>query len=1093
MSLKHLHPMTFLFNSSPSSPLRSPIRRLGLLAACISLFATSGAEAQPLDNALFTVGTSAVDGDNNNWAYLLFQLTADSDNLLSRRLAVYAKPGDINDPGLFTKTGIVALQEDPLVIQVLLSRAEGIGQAPGDLNFAIDELFGELVPAGELTVEEKLSAVIRGSLFDERHFANLMLLARMHPGVSLCLGLAHAQKVGPGKTTFEIRELGPGNVEAGVVGRVVVEAGQPVMLPAPGGPVAVPDTSPKGHLNARLRWAVPDNLRRMALLQYGFNVYRVNLATAEDLGWDVTPPEGDVIAMMARDVPEVQLVNRSPVLPSAIFDDVSVLDLNTYPDIAFIADDNNMFDENSIPFVDGERFYYFVAARDILGRNGDVSEGTEVMMSDRVPPHAPRRPEVANVVDYVNGQETHHLEVTWRQLVSTPEEPISGYYVYRWSNPGDVQKFGADPQWNQISNFIPQDPNVRRLSFIDDGQGSPTVPEDYDQTYWYTVRAVKPTAQGGNYSPNSAPAFGVLRNRNAPDAPDGQILIYCCLPIAVPDKLEDVPEDAGNDPLRVIFDLICERDNLTVAWAEFAVNDTRNPENFLGRYDFTRYRTTVRHRLDLGRQNTEKLDLLNFYCRVGDAAGNVSEWVLFERVGLPDRGNIRRIRFLGLEDCNEVVLGSSAAPFGCDVHSPGGNPFPGNNPVPQDGQNPLNPIKVKFTLTENAGEYRVYRRVDTGDLTLWRQGLADEAEGQEIVLEDGALPPNSAEITYFGQFLDDNGNASELKLLGQYVAVKQPAPGPMLSPPEVDGDDNDPRMLLKWFCSPEGVERFEVLLVPEPGPIPDSISPDLSDNQASPQNNLQLGWDSGQGNDANAGYGAYRTPSIEAGFGPGPDFAISIPIIKGTTYTIQIRAIAKYGGTFSHSNAYQFQWPTDSVEEATGPMVPWPARTPPSVAQKISVDMVALRVQEPDFNGMGVVIGEVPPADLSEGALLGTNADIRDYLFPVNEPSGKLLPMMLYRYQVPNEDYPTPSGDIIQVSPLMTDIATGIDNGMTLIRDPFVKIIPRGTGQLDQPWPIVLLDTQPAIRKASYAYIVVRFDTNGEIASVHPVPPVLVP
>jgi hypothetical protein len=741
---------------------------IGCMLALWQGISPSPANAQPLDNALFTVGTSAIDDNNGDWAYLLFQLTTDADKLLTRRLAVYAKSGDIQDPGLFTKTGIVSLQEDPVVIKLLLNRAESIGQAPGDLNFAIDELFGELVPAGELSVEEKLSAVIRGSLFDERQFANLMLLARMHPGVSLCLGLAHAQKIGAGKTTFEIRELSATGEERGVVGRVAVEAGQPVVLPEPGAPVRVPDTSPKGHLNARLRWAIPDSLRRLSLLQYGFNVYRVDMVLAEDLGWNNQPPEGDLIAEMADNAPEIQLVNRSPVLPSAIFDAITVLDLNADPETAFLADDNNMFDENSAPFRDGERFYYFVAARDILGRNGLLSPGTEVMMSDRVPPVSPRRPEVVNVVNYVNGQETHHLEVRWRQLVSTADEPISGYFVYRWSNPGDVQKYGADPQWNRISNFIPQQQDVRRLSFIDDGQGSPTVPEDYDQTYWYTVRSVKPTALGGNFSPNSAPAFGVLRNRNAPDAPDGQIFIYCCLPIAAPDKTEDVTEEGAFDPLRVIFDLICERDNLTVSWAEFAVNDTRDPANLLGRFDFTRNRTTVRHRLDLGRRIAEQQSSgLNFFCRVGDAAGNVSEWVLFERVGLPDRGFVRRVRFLGLEDCNEVLLSTTSAAIGCDVHSPGGIPFPGNNPVPMDGENPVNPIIVKFGLKEGAGEYRVYRRIDTGDLTLWRQGLADEAEAEEIVLEDGALPPNAAEITYFGQFLDDNGNASELKLLGQ--------------------------------------------------------------------------------------------------------------------------------------------------------------------------------------------------------------------------------------------------------------------------------------------------------------------------------------
>ena len=1083
--------MTFAFAQLLKKAASPGLLPTALLAGL--LLAGWPAHAQPLDNALFTVGTSATDGEGDDWAYLLFQLTADSETLLTRRLAIYAKPGDIDGPGSFTKSGLVALQEDPLVIKLLLDRAAAIGQAPGDLNFAIDELFGELVPAPELTVEEKLSAVIRGSIGDPRQFANLMLLARMHPGVSLCLGLAHAQRIGAGKTTFEIREVGLSGEEGGVVGRVVVEAGQPVILPAPGAPVAVPDTSPKGHLNARLRWSVPDDLRRLALLQYGYNVYRVDLVVAEDLGWNVEPPEGDLIAEMAGNSGEVHLVNRSPVLPSAIFDAVDVLDLEAYPDTAFIADDNNMFEEDAIPFRDGDRFYYFVAGRDILGRNGALSAGTEVMMSDRVPPNAPKRPDVANVVDYVDDKETHHLQVTWRQLPNTPDEPISGYYVYRWSNPGDVQKYGADPFWNQISGFIPHEPGVSRLSFVDDGAGSPTVPDDYDQTYWYTVRAVKPTALGGNFSPSSAPAFGVLRDRNAPLAPDGLILIQCCLPLAFADRWEDVAEAGATDPLRALFDLVCERETLTVAWAEFAIGNVTNPENFIGRFDFSGYRTTVRHRLDLGRRLVERLESTSIFCRVGDSAGNVSEWVVLEARGAPTRGVVRRFVFKGLEDCSEVLLNRATAISGCDVHSPGGIPLPLPLPLPQDGQNPSNPIILKLPLTEGAEEYRVYRRVDEGELTLWRQGLADEAEAQEIVLEDGALPPNAGEVAYFGQFLDENGNASELKLLGQHVAVKQPAPVPMLSPPEVDGDNATPRMRLQWFCPPHGLERFEILLGPNPGPIPTSISPDLSDNTNAPQGQIQMGYDAGQGGDSNSHYGAYQTPAIEGGFGPGPDYALSIPVLKGTTYQVQIRAIAKNGGAYSYSNAYEFQWPTDDIEEATGPMVPWPARTPPELGSSISGGMIALRVQEPDFNGMGVVIGEVPTSELDAGRLIGTDADIRDYLFPVDEPGGKVLPLMLYRYQIANDKYPTPSGDIIQASPLMTEIATGIENGFTLVRDPFVKVIARGSGQLDQPWPIVLLDTQPAIRTATYAYVVVRFHPNGEIASVHPVPPVLVP
>jgi hypothetical protein len=39
---------------------------------------------------------------------------------------------------------------------------------------------------------------------------------------------------------------------------------------------------------------------------------------------------------------------------------------------------------------------------------------------------------------------------------------------------------------------------------------------------------------------------------------------------------------------------------------------------------------------------------------------------------------------------------------------------------------------------------------------------------------------------------------------------------------------------------------------------------------------------------------------------------------------------------------------------------------------------------------------------------------------------------------------------------------------------------------------IYLLDTQPVVRRASYAYVAVRFGRDGEISSVHPLPAVTV-
>jgi hypothetical protein len=97
--------------------------------------------------------------------------------------------------------------------------------------------------------------------------------------------------------------------------------------------------------------------------------------------------------------------------------------------------------------------------------------------------------------------------------------------------------------------------------------------------------------------------------------------------------------------------------------------------------------------------------------------------------------------------------------------------------------------------------------------------------------------------------------------------------------------------------------------------------------------------------------------------------------------------------------------------------------------------------------------------------------------------------MMLYRYQVASDAFPTPSGDLIQVTPLMTTIATATTAATRENRDPFIRVFRPGSAASPQePMFITLLDYQPAIRSASYAYVLVRFDAYGEIASVHPVP-----
>src|SRR4029077_18606965 len=84
-----------------------------------------------------------------------------------------------------------------------------------------------------------------------------------------------------------------------------------------------------------------------------------------------------------------------------------------------------------------------------------------------------------------------------------------------------------------------------------------------------------------------------------------------------------------------------------------------------------------------------------------------------------------------------------------------------------------------------------------------------------------------------------------------------------------------------------------------------------------------------------------------------------------------------------------------------------------------------------------------------------------------------------YRYQVPNANFPTTSGDTIQVSPLMENIAYQFVPGAptnTLVQDPFVGV----STTLDNTsghhflW-LWLRDTQPQISGARYQYVLVRF------------------
>jgi len=214
-------------------------------------------------------------------------------------------------------------------------------------------------------------------------------------------------------------------------------------------------------------------------------------------------------------------------------------------------------------------------------------------------------------------------------------------------------------------------------------------------------------------------------------------------------------------------------------------------------------------------------------------------------------------------------------------------------------------------------------------------------------------------------------------------------------------------------------------------------------------------------------------------------------------YTVMVRAIGVAGITGPWSNVEIFRWNTVPI---AGPEVPWPSRGMPNVQEEIfHTNLAAAFIDSSyifDLNRVGIHIGEFPASVLVEKIktfevqLVGS-FDPVDFLYTNTVKSSEtVFPCVLYRYQVTNDLYPTVSGDVAQVSPMMEDIAYGISGATTTIYDPFIGI----TRQSNEDWGVYLIDTQPVVHGAKYQYLIVRFNEDTkELDRIIPAGTVTIP
>jgi len=1186
-------------------------RRLGAGVLGLVLLGAAGFPATgqtPLSNLVVTVGTTIEDTSGNNWSYVLVG-AMEPQLLAGKQFAVYGKTGYPTNAGGLTRRGTMFQQTDPNAANALLNQSVALGEDLTSLGTALDVLLHSVPGITNLPLPQKVIAAFASAGTNSDTAQMLGLLAHVNPGLTMCAGQAFSEKI-TGVTDYEIREINPATGAAGdVLGRVTIIPGSPVVLPAPGFPFQVVTNNWSDNLRIRLRWGTPPELRRLSLLSFGFNVWRIPLTNAVASGYNTTPPT----TLQLHTDPNFTLANQSPVMINKDFstghgagaaDDPA--DGSTY----FISDTHGIA-SGAPPFNDGDQFYYFVTARDVLGRDGLASVGGVGEACRRIPPQTPSKVAVQNTFHVLSASPPVNqqcLMITWQQNTSITDN-VAEYWVYRWPNPSMVLTNDATPLSNRIA-VVPQVAGTNINSFLDNGLNAPLTPGL--SNFWYTVRAVSDTACGPLLSPDSMPAWGVLRERFGPPATTGQILGSCGTPGVLFENFNNITNTGPNDTIHWNYRLTCQRRDPGTAWVEFWVTNEFDEVQSFGPIYFPPSGDVVQVDYSPGIVRTNYAASIT--CVAGTAYGLVSspatalppeptsnerlETVflagqilltslkssdpLLAAVGESPRclpgigataypdGTVRMrldtdfpgpylIRVAGtaripwldvgvaMRDANgffsvyypACLLGPLPNFEGCLINLPDeGNC---SQHVPRGAPNgPSSPILVSFALTPRTHEYRLYRSVNDGPLTLIAQAGAiyDSSDPfRQIVRTDDAMPPSVSRLCYYVQLLDEHGNGSPMALLGCREVKPAALPRPVLAQPQAVGNNSNPQVALNWFCPTSGVYRFQVMIQradhPGGGVPLGFTSAALSllpsyNTAASYPGLLENILDVAQFD------AALLTPPAGPAFGPGPQFTLTANVLLNVPYHISVAAMDDQGNAGEPSQVWTFTWkPTNAL-----PTVPWPARslppanpfddspitTLPDVFQP-RVAAVLLRdenLQLDQTYPVGIRIAETdvvfpPPSNIGT-----TNFLTYQVLAPVGsvpapppppinpetmlfqrvsanpQRNGEpLLPIVVYRQQVTNAAFPRVSGSLMQVTPLLEHLAYGkspaTNSEITItIYDRLIAGGSEDEGDYSRPF-LYLRDQQPVALGASYQYFVVRLNDQHEVSEIIPAGLVTIP
>ncbi|MEM7393764.1 MAG: hypothetical protein AAF492_15590, partial [Verrucomicrobiota bacterium] len=606
----------------------------------------------------------------------------------------------------------------------------------------------------------------------------------------------------------------------------------------------------------------------------------------------------------------------------------------------------------------------------------------------RMPPNPPNEVTVMNDYSYndLTDVSTQVLKVAWNQVTPKEGETITGYNVYRWDSVEQMQSNTAPAAAAgfKIAGPIPHQMGMERLTYFDNGTNAPTLGNNAGETFWYTIRAIDNSACGGNLSPNSEAVFGVLRDREGPPKPSGDVNWLCLEGSVSAGANSTRPPPGGDvrDPDCLYYALEATATSAEIRWIEFYAIDAPSTTSLIARVDFDPRGLDAAHEAVFCDDLPDAISAV-----VGTFSGHVSAPVVTMPSVLPSTLT-HVLPFTATVASNRVSR--PMANGDCGVHFT----------VPADPLNPsVNPIDLDLTLSAGTKEWRVYRRVNDGPLSLVLQGLDDFDEGAFVQTQDKNLPQNAVKLCYYLQVYDEHGNPSQMTRIGEcfQTASKTPPPTPMLAPLKPEQMGNDELLSITWFSPPHNVERFHVWVGQEKGPEP-PLNPIHNINKITELPQVVIDGFS---------YARYRTGKVGGNFPGGPQYTIKVPASMGVEYRVFVEAVAPSGQVGGRSNFESAFWYYPPLPMAN---VPWPARGLPAVNDPFDGKLVAefVSLSPLAFQGGAIRIGEYdatgqPPGSPNvpgfERFRIPDNDDY-ETIFYRDKDQKDIFPCAIYRYQV---------------------------------------------------------------------------------------------